>query len=116
MEKIEEFVDDFERGMRESDDNSNDYDAIFIYKGWVECNVREANGRLPPAPAHVAPHDTYLTAGVKEVRPLWIQIVGNIVDERAFYGHLKWYLLKRSKQSHSRVFLSGVRNDQGISG
>ena len=42
---------------------------------------------------------------------MWIQISGKTADatcqyERAFYGHLKWYLSRQSKQCHGRVLLS----------
>jgi PHP family Zn ribbon phosphoesterase len=107
VEKIEEFLDDFERVMKELDDKGNDYVAVCNYEGWVECIIREANEQLYPAPAH----DACWTAGVKELRPMWIQISGKIADatcqyERDFYGHLKWYLSRRSKQCHGRVLLS----------
>ena len=113
VKQIEAFLMDFDTTMKELDDRRNDYDAICNYGGWIECIIEEAKERLSPAPANVAPNGANPIAGVKELRPLWNQIIGKLADagcqyERTFYGHLKWYLSRRSKQSHGRVPLSDL--------
>jgi hypothetical protein len=53
------------------------------------------------------------TAGANALRPLWNQIIGKMVDaecqyERLFYGHLKWYMSRRTKRSRGRVPISDL--------
>jgi hypothetical protein len=60
-----------------------------------------------------APHAANPTAGANALRPLWNQIIGKMADaecqyERSFYGHLKWYMSRRTKRSRGRVPLSDL--------
>jgi hypothetical protein len=113
VKQIEAFLSDFEATMKELDDRGNDYDAICNYEGWIEFIIEEAKKCLSPTSFHMAQHATNPIAGVKELRPLWNQIRGKLADavcqyERTFYGHLKLYLSRQSKQKHGRVPLSDL--------
>jgi hypothetical protein len=109
VERIEEFLDDFKTTMKKLDEVGNDYDDICNYGGWIECIIDNSREYLSPAPADLAaPHPANPTAGANALRPLWNQIIGKMADaecqyERLFYGHLKWYMSRRSKQSRGRV-------------
>ena len=114
VERIEMFLDDFETTMKELNDEGNDYDDICNYEGWIECIIDEAGECLSLAPANVAaPHAAHPMAGANALRPLWNQIIGKMADaecqyERLFYGHLKWYMSRRTKRSRGRVTISDL--------
>jgi hypothetical protein len=116
VETIEGFMDDFKKTMQELDNKGNNFDDICYFEGGIERIINKAKEYLLfPAPVNVSLHAVNQTTGGEELQhPLWIRITGKLSGaecqyEKTFYGHLKWYMSRISKQSHGRLPLPAVQ-------